>query len=223
MRGHSNINNNFKNFCQYLGILFRPNPTNIVSRYILLSEPCVLRNLETRRGTSPHLKPGYITTRCSWAVVPAGLSLNIGSTKFVSARMWRYHANVTRKIRYDVRHVARVPHANVTRTFFFAFDFISTVYLSGIEDDVFDELDGPLELICWSPVVWRVLLLRPKRRLARCVLHSVQSSRTCSGVWLASRHAHHAYSDWFIRFRCAILTSLCLAAHFNLPVSLPTV
>jgi hypothetical protein len=60
---------------------------------------------------------------------------------------------------------------------------------------------------CWAhllipKVVWRVLLLRAKRDL--CVLHSGQSSRTYSGVWSASWHAHLADSIWFIRLRCAL-------------------
>jgi hypothetical protein len=37
-----------------------------------------------------------------------------------------------------------------------------------------------------------------------CVLHSGQSSRTCSVVWSASWHAHLADSIGFIRLRCAL-------------------
>jgi hypothetical protein len=75
--------------------------------------------------------------------------------------------------------------------------WLSAVFISDIEADILDELDGPLELICWSQSCLASVAPSGQAR-SLCVLHSGQSSRTCSGLW----HAHLVDSIWIINCCC---------------------
>jgi hypothetical protein len=97
-------------------------------------------------------------------------------------------------VSYTWQHISNLILRYIVLIVLLLFVRLSAVYTSDIEADVLD--------------AWAYLLL-PESCLASvapsgqarslCVLHSGQSSRTCSGVWLASGHAHLADSDWFIR------------------------